>query len=254
MTGVMAARPPVCDRAVPKGDLFMTSGLITGESLDLTSIPREQRRSRALAGFDKLSAAETLVITVDDSGGDILRTLQKDRRGLFEWSLLRPGPPSWTIAITRRGAAAETARGINEALSWDHDRLDALEADAFRKRAEGDLESARETYSVFAAGLRRHIGFEEEVLFPVFEESAGMPPGAGPTEVMRQEHREIEDLIAKIEAGIAEKDAPVEEWRRSLHHVLGEHNFKEEEILYPGTDQLLGSEHADDLVARIQRF
>jgi iron-sulfur cluster repair protein YtfE (RIC family) len=180
--------------------------------------------------------------------------LQRERRGLFEWSLLKPGPPSWTIAITRRESAAETARGINEALSWDHDRLDALEAEAFRKRAEGDFESARETFTVFASGLRRHIGFEEEVLFPAFEESAGMPPGAGPTEVMRQEHREIEDLIAKIEVRIAEKDAPVDDWRRSLHHVLGEHNFKEEEILYPGTDQLLGPEQADDLVARIQRF
>jgi regulator of cell morphogenesis and NO signaling len=253
MTGIMAASPRACDRPAVKGDLSMTTDLTTEESLDLTPFPREQRRSLALAGFDKLTAAETLVITADDAGGDILQTLQKDRRGLFEWSLLRPGPPSWTIAITRR-VAAETARGINEALSWDHDRLDALEAEAFRKRAEGDLESARETYAIFASGLRRHIGFEEEVLFPAFEESAGMPPGAGPTEVMRQEHREIEDLIAKIEAGIAEKDAPVEEWRRSLHHVLGEHNFKEEEILYPGTDQLLGPEQADDLVARIQRF
>ena len=231
----------------------MTASSIV-EPLDLRSASAAERSSRALVEFDKVSATGTLVITMADAGGDVLRTLQKERRGLFEWSLLRPGPPSWTIAITRREAAAETARGINEALSWDHDRLDALEAEAFRKRAEGDLESARETYAVFASGLRRHIGFEEEVLFPAFEESTGMPPGAGPTEVMRREHREIEDLIAKIETGIAEKDAPVDDWRRSLHHVLGEHNFKEEEILYPGTDQLLGPEQADDLVARIQRF
>lgn len=232
----------------------MMSGLTTGAPLDMRSIPPGERRSRVVDAFDALAPGETLEIAAGDAGGDLLRELQAKRRGLFEWSLLRPGPPSWTIAITRRAAASEAARGINEALSWDHDRLDALEEEAFKKRGEGDLRSARDLYAVFAAGLRRHIGFEEEILFPAFEETSGMPPTAGPTAVMRAEHREIEELIGKIEAGIGEKDAPVEEWRRSLHLVLGEHNLKEEGILYPSTDQLLGPDKADELVGRIQRF
>ena len=81
-----------------------------------------------------------------------------------------------------------------------------------------------------------------------------MPPTAGPTAVMREEHREIEALLQKIEAGIAEKDAPVDALRRSLHAVLGDHNLKEEQVLYPTTDELLGPEKADQLVERIQRF
>ena len=232
----------------------MTSSLTTEETLDLGSIAAADRRSLALSGFDRLTPGETLVISAPDAAADVLRALQAERRGLFEWSILRPGPPVWTIAIARRATASEAPRGINEALSWDHDRLDALEAEAFRKRAEGDLQSAREIYAAFAAGLRRHIGFEEEILFPAFEESSGMPPTAGPTAVMRAEHREIEDLIARIEAGIADSGAPVEDLRRSLHHVLEEHNIKEEGILYPATDQLLGPDQANDLVARIQRF
>jgi hypothetical protein len=36
--------------------------------------------------------------------------------------------------------------------------------------------------------------------------------------------------------------------------VLGDHNVKEEEILYPGTDEILGAEDADRLVSRIQRY
>jgi regulator of cell morphogenesis and NO signaling len=232
----------------------MTASLTMEERLDMVSIPVGERPSRALAVFDRLAPGDTLVITTADAGGDLLRRLQAERRGRFEWSVLRPGPRSWTIAITRRAVSAVGARGINEALSWDHDRLDALEHEAFRKRAEGDLQSARETYAVFAAGLRRHIAFEEEILFPAFEETSGMPPTAGPTAVMRAEHREIEDLLAKIETGIAEKDAPAEEWRRAVHHVLGEHNLKEEGMLYPATDQLLGPEEADRIVERIQRF
>jgi hemerythrin-like domain-containing protein len=232
----------------------MTNGMATEELLDLSSVPILERSARGLAAFDSLAPGETLVTVASDPGGDLLRRLQAERRGLFEWSLLRPGPPSWTIAIARRAGSPGEIREINETLSWDHDRLDALEAEAFRKRAEGDLQSARETYMEFAAGLRRHIAFEEQILFPAFEATSGMPPTAGPTAVMRAEHREIEDLIGRIEAGIAEKDTPVEELRRSLHAVLGEHNFKEEEVLYPATDQLLGPDRADHLVAQIQRF
>ncbi len=232
----------------------MTTSITTEEVLDLNSVPIAERPAHALAAFDRLAPGETLVTIASDAGADLLRRLQAERRGLFEWSLLRSGPPSWTIAITRRTAPLGAAREINEALSWDHDRLDVLEADAFQKRAEGDLQSARDTYALFAAGLRRHIAFEEQILFPAFEATSGMPPGVGPTAVMRAEHREIEELIGRIEAGIAERDAPVEALRRSLHAVLGEHNLKEEGVLYPATDQLLGPDRADHLVAQIQRF
>ncbi|HSP94497.1 MAG TPA: hemerythrin domain-containing protein [Thermoanaerobaculia bacterium] len=232
----------------------MTTSLTTEEPLDLRPIPVGERPSHVLAAFDRLAPGDTLVITAGDTGDELLRSMQAERRGLFEWSHLRPGPPSWTIAIARRAAPLGAARGINEALSWDHDRLDALEAAAFQKRAEGDLQSAHDNFSAFAAGLRRHIAFEEQVLFPAFEEVTGMPPTAGPTAVMREEHREIEALISQIETGIADSAAPVEELRRSLHNVLGEHNLKEEGVLYPTTDQLLGTDEADQLVERIQRF
>jgi uncharacterized protein (DUF2249 family) len=226
----------------------------TEDMLDLSSVPAAERPEQALTAFDRLAPGETLMVIASDAGADLLRRLQTERRGLFEWSLLRPGPPSWAIAIARREAPLGAAREINEALAWDHDRLDALETEAFRKRSEGELRSAAETYAIFAAGLRRHIAFEEKILFPAFEATSGMPPTAGPTAVMRAEHREIEDLIGRIEAGIAEKDAPVDQLRRSLHAVLEEHNFKEEQVLYPATDQLLGPDRADHLVGQIQRF
>jgi hemerythrin superfamily protein len=71
---------------------------------------------------------------------------------------------------------------------------------------------------------------------------------------MRVEHREIQELLQRIEAGIGDSASPVEDLRRRFHAVLGDHNIKEEEVLYPGTDEILGAEEADRLVARIQRF
>lgn len=232
----------------------MTISITAKRPLDLRLIPSEERSPKVLAFFDALAPGEKLVIVSGDAGSELLRHLQAQRRGLFEWSVLEPGPAIWRIEVARRAGPGGELRCVNEALSWDHDRLDALEAAAFEMRASGDCQRARELYAEFAAGLKRHIGFEEQLLFPAFEEKTGMPPTAGPTAVMRAEHREIETLLEQIEAGMADAAAPLESLRLSFHAVLGDHNLKEEQILYPTTDNLLGEEGADRLVERIQRF
>jgi hemerythrin superfamily protein len=69
---------------------------------------------------------------------------------------------------------------------------------------------------------------------------------------MRVEHRQIEGLLDTIAAALegAEDALPV---RARLHRVLGEHNMKEERVLYPATDQALDEEGRDALVRRIQQ-
>ena len=232
----------------------MISVAVAEKDLDLHDVASVERPTRALAAFDALAAGGTLVLLAPDPASDVLRRLQAERGGLFEWSLLAAGPPAWRIELARRAETGASLRSVSDALSWDHDRLDALEEVAFSMRAAGELRGATDLYAAFAAGLRRHIGFEEEILFPAFEERTGFPPMAGPTAVMRVEHREILDLLQRIEAGIGDSAAPVEELRSRFHAVLGDHNVKEEEILYPGTDEILGAEDADRLVSRIQRY
>jgi len=232
----------------------MTTAISTGRTLDLGSVPAADRPARALGALDALPPGDSFVLVSGDAAGDVLRHLQAERRGLFDWSPLQTRSGRWRIEVSRRAGEPGALRGVTEALAWDHDRLDALEAAAFQKRAAGDLAAARELYGEFALGLRRHIGFEEQLVFPAFEQRAGLPPTAGPTAVMRAEHREIEDLLDRIEAGIGEGAAPVEALRRSLHAVLADHNVKEEQVLYPSTDDLLGEEESDRLVLQIQRL
>jgi regulator of cell morphogenesis and NO signaling len=93
-----------------------------------------------------------------------------------------------------------------------------------------------------------------QILFPAFEDRTGLPPTAGPTAVMRTEQRQIEELLARIEDHMADPDAYVDPLRRRLHAILGDHNFKEEQVLYPTNDQVMGEREADELVARIQRY
>jgi uncharacterized protein (DUF2249 family)/hemerythrin-like domain-containing protein len=228
--------------------------LVTAErALDVRGRSAGDAAAKALAWLDSLGPAERFVLVAADAGGETLRLLQAKRPGAFEWSPLQAGPPVWRIEIARAEASRASARGINEALSWDHDRLEDLEAAAFQARAAGDLAAAFDLYAEFAFGLRRHIGFEEDLLFPAFEAGSGMPPTAGPTAMMRAEHREILRLLEEIEAGIGDAAAPVAALRASFHAVLGEHNVKEEQVLYPAVDQLL-RDGADALVRRIQRY
>ena len=154
----------------------MTITITVERPLDLRCLPSTERSPQTLASFDALAPGEKLVLVSGDAGSDLLRLLQAHRLGLFEWSVLEPGPALWRIEVARRAGPCGALRGVNEALSWDHDRLDALEAAAFEKRALGEFQLAHDLYAEFAAGLKRHIGFEEQLLFPAFEERSGFPP------------------------------------------------------------------------------
>ena len=81
-----------------------------------------------------------------------------------------------------------------------------------------------------------------------------MPPSAGPTAVMRAEHVEIVDLLEQIADRIGDAAESLDALRRSFHAVLGDHNFKEERVLYPTTDRLLGAAESDRLVRKIQGY
>jgi iron-sulfur cluster repair protein YtfE (RIC family) len=53
-----------------------------------------------------------------------------------------------------------------------------------------------------ALGLHRHIAIEEAMLFPLLEVQTEMKP-AGPTRVMRKEHRRIEARLGRLSRLVA---------------------------------------------------
>lgn len=207
---------------------------------------------RALDAFDALRPGEVVTLEFNRAPKGLLARFQQERKGAFDWTPTLEGPGTWRIEVSRREAERGALRTVNQALSWDHDRLDDLESRAFKARESGDFAAAKTLYTVFAFGLRRHIRFEEDLLFPAFEANAGFPADQGPTAVMRDEHREILGFLDQIERGIGDGASPVESQRHGLHLVLGNHNLKEENIVYPMTDQGLGEAERDALVARIQ--
>lgn len=138
-------------------------------------------------------------------------------------------------------------------LSWDHDRLDALLVRVLDLVERGDFGEARTIYLTFQHGLTRHIRLEEEILFSEFERRTGMV--AGPTQVMRMEHKSIENALSRMAAALEVRDkAAFEAGHADLLEVLGPHNEKEERILYPMTDRALDETERQRLTKKLLAY
>lgn len=134
----------------------------------------------------------------------------------------------------------------------DHDRLDAIFKE-FQRLKKTDLAAARIHFADFRESLLRHIRWEEEVLFPVFEEKSGMSD-CGPTKVMRMEHKEIKEAVEGIGRGLKNDKPQTESDEEALLCVLGDHNVKEERVLYPALDQMTDGREKDEIFRKMEAF
>src|SRR5690348_10381703 len=117
----------------------------------------------------------------------------------------------------------------------DHDRLDQLLEDyVSKKTADGDR--AVECFREFKDGLERHMTWEEELLFPLWETKTGMRD-SGPTVVMRREHQQIREFLTRMEAALSTGTMPTADDDTGLAGVVAAHNAKEEMVLYPMIDR-----------------
>ncbi len=133
-------------------------------------------------------------------------------------------------------------------LTHDHHACDDLFAAAENAAAAGDWPRAQQDFERFDAGLRRHFSMEEDVLFPAFEARTGM--SGGPTFVMRAEHRQMLGLLAEMGAALARRDGQAYLGQsETLLMLMRQHNMKEENILYPMSDQALSDRRAELLAA-----
>jgi regulator of cell morphogenesis and NO signaling len=138
---------------------------------------------------------------------------------------------------------------IMEFMGKDHDRLDRI-LGAFQKTKAESLERAKTLFSEFESGLRRHIVWEEEILFPAFEEQTGMK-NMGPTAVMRMEHYEIKEFLDQIRQKLQKADIQTESAEKDLIGVLTSHNQKEEKILYPWIDRSISKDARTEMIAKM---
>lgn len=139
---------------------------------------------------------------------------------------------------------------ISDYMNKDHRHCDDAWERAEDRATAGDWIGLERDCGTFLREIERHIGIEEKLLFPAFEEETGMT--SGPTETMRVEHEQMRGMFALMRAAIQAKDSEQYlEIAQILHILLQQHNTKEETMMYPMLDQSLGAD-AQSLLTQIE--
>ena len=132
-------------------------------------------------------------------------------------------------------------RTILDFLASDHRACDELFASAEAAVAQKNWGSARTLFERFRAATAHHLAMEEDVLFPAFEARTGN--SMGPTHVMRMEHEQMRGLLQDMANAVAEENhSRFLGLSETLNMLMQQHNLKEENMLYPMADRVLGDE------------
>ncbi len=135
---------------------------------------------------------------------------------------------------------------------FTQDHRDCDSAWAAVEQAVETNAGAAEAFQHFDRAMQRHLGMEEEVLFPALEQATGMQ--GGPTMVMRQEHKQMRAVLDQMRgaAEAGEFDALLDHGD-TLLMLIQQHNMKEEGMLYPLAERMLSGSW-QQLAARLAEY
>ena len=120
-------------------------------------------------------------------------------------------------------------RGVGEYFREDHVMLSELFR-KFQANKYSDYNRARKCFEEFKSRLENHMVWEEELLFPFFDDKTEMQyPDL--TAVMRTEHARIREALLEVHSQTVNMNPPSESSELSLIAILDAHNQKEEKIL-----------------------
>ncbi|WP_207063065.1 hemerythrin domain-containing protein [Motiliproteus sp. SC1-56] len=127
---------------------------------------------------------------------------------------------------------------ITDIMTHEHRHCDDLFTAAEGAASEQNWAEADGAWTQFRDALLTHLAREETVLFPAFESQTGQTQG--PTAVMRMEHQQMRALVEEINEALRNRaDEEFLGLTETLMVLMQQHNMKEEQILYPMSDQVL---------------
>ena len=127
---------------------------------------------------------------------------------------------------------------IIEYMTGQHRSCDDNFAAAEAAVSEQNWGEAENQWGLFCNNLEVHLNNEEETLFPQFEQVTGST--GGPTSIMRLEHQQMREMVVSMTDALQAKDC--DEYlglSETLMILMQQHNMKEEQMLYPMTQQAL---------------
>lgn len=133
---------------------------------------------------------------------------------------------------------------ISNMMAKSHKDCDALFMLAEGLAAGNEWPALEKAFEDFTGCMETHLGMEEEVLFPAFENATGMTQG--PTMVMRMEHEQMRDLFGQLREALDNKNSDdFLGLAETLLILMQQHNAKEEQMLYPMMDDALAASATD---------
>lgn len=142
-------------------------------------------------------------------------------------------------------------QSIYKHYTEDHQHLDDLFHE-FKELECSDRRKARTVFQEFKTGLERHIVWEEEILFPAFEEKSNHRQD-DLTAVMRLEHQAIRKYLDAIARKLAGEDFETDDEVMRLEWVLCLHNHKEEGTIYPMMDQAFSEQERSGMFLKMNQ-
>jgi hemerythrin-like domain-containing protein len=140
---------------------------------------------------------------------------------------------------------------ITQVLSGEHTHCDDLFAELETLVSHGTWDRVGDEFDRFINAMETHFMGEEEILFPAFEQRTGHT--MGPTRVMRMEHSQMRQLFTAMRASVEQQKSDLFlSQSETLLMLMRQHNAKEEQMLYPMSDQVLGLD-ADSIITQIQQ-
>ncbi len=133
---------------------------------------------------------------------------------------------------------------LTDALYGEHGSLYMLMKAIEGRLAGAGLAELQTSAALFEAAILAHAHFENDPFFAALDR---VMPGGGPVSAMRAEHEEIEGELAKVatcrdaEAARIHLEAAIAEARSHFH--------KEEVVLFPMAEQLLGNDVLEEMGA-----
>jgi iron-sulfur cluster repair protein YtfE (RIC family) len=127
---------------------------------------------------------------------------------------------------------------VTQPLHDHHKHCDELFATAEEAAQAKRWPDCLRLFRQFQHELEAHFATEEQILFPAFESASGTV--AGPSQVMRFEHAQMRDLMARMaQAAAANNAGEFTGSADTLLVLMQQHNMKEENILYPLCERML---------------
>lgn len=130
---------------------------------------------------------------------------------------------------------------ILEFMRDDHRVCDHLYTDAENALAAKNSDEAKRLFGEFYRATNHHFDMEERELFVTFEKRTGMV--GGPTQMMCYEHQQLRAQLETMQKAL-DNDQYDDFFGigESMMIMLQQHNMKEEQMLYPMIDRVLGGD------------